>query len=43
VRSRTKVTAEILANASRLRVIGRAGIGVDNIDVATATQRAWWS
>ena len=37
VRSRTKVTAEILANASRLRVIGRAGIGVDNIDVATAT------
>jgi D-3-phosphoglycerate dehydrogenase len=37
VRSRTKVTAEVLANASRLRVIGRAGIGVDNIDVATAT------
>jgi D-3-phosphoglycerate dehydrogenase len=37
VRSRTKVTAEILAQASRLRVIGRAGIGVDNIDVATAT------
>jgi D-3-phosphoglycerate dehydrogenase / 2-oxoglutarate reductase len=37
VRSRTKVTAEILAHASRLRVIGRAGIGVDNIDVAAAT------
>jgi D-3-phosphoglycerate dehydrogenase len=37
VRSRTKVTAEVLANTSRLRVIGRAGIGVDNIDVATAT------
>jgi D-3-phosphoglycerate dehydrogenase len=37
VRSRTKVTAEILAHAKRLRVIGRAGIGVDNIDVATAT------
>jgi D-3-phosphoglycerate dehydrogenase / 2-oxoglutarate reductase len=38
VRSRTKVTAEVLAKASRLRVIGRAGIGVDNIDVATATK-----
>jgi D-3-phosphoglycerate dehydrogenase len=38
VRSRTKVTAEVLACASRLKVIGRAGIGVDNIDVATATQ-----
>jgi D-3-phosphoglycerate dehydrogenase / 2-oxoglutarate reductase len=37
VRSRTKVTAEVLAHASRLRVIGRAGIGVDNIDVAAAT------
>ena len=37
VRSRTKVTPEVLAGASRLRVIGRAGIGVDNIDVATAT------
>ncbi|MGH7544769.1 MAG: phosphoglycerate dehydrogenase, partial [Gemmatimonadota bacterium] len=34
VRSRTKVTAEVLARAARLRVIGRAGIGVDNIDVA---------
>src|SRR5918992_974518 len=30
--------AELLAHASRLRVIGRAGIGVDNIDVATATK-----
>ena len=38
VRSRTKVTAEVLAHANRLRVIGRAGIGVDNIDVATATK-----
>jgi D-3-phosphoglycerate dehydrogenase / 2-oxoglutarate reductase len=38
VRSRTKVTAEILGSASRLSVIGRAGIGVDNIDVATATK-----
>jgi D-3-phosphoglycerate dehydrogenase len=39
VRSATKVTAELIAAASRLKVIGRAGIGVDNIDVAAATQR----
>ena len=38
VRSRTKVTAEVLTCAGRLKVIGRAGIGVDNIDVATATK-----
>ena len=38
VRSSSKVTAEIIA-ASSLKVIGRAGIGVDNIDVAAATQR----
>ncbi len=38
VRSRTKVTAEVLAGARRLKVIGRAGIGVDNIDVSTATK-----
>ena len=38
VRSATKVTAEVLAAASRLKVVGRAGIGVDNIDVAAATQ-----
>jgi D-3-phosphoglycerate dehydrogenase len=38
VRSRTKVTAEMLACARRLKVIGRAGIGVDNIDVTTATK-----
>src|SRR6266511_4303082 len=37
VRSQTNVSADVIANASRLRVIGRAGIGVDNIDVATAT------
>ncbi len=36
VRSRTKVTATILSEAKRLRVIGRAGVGVDNIDVAAA-------
>jgi D-3-phosphoglycerate dehydrogenase len=37
VRSSTKVTPEILAAAKNLKVIGRAGIGVDNIDVKTAT------
>jgi len=39
VRSATKVTAELLAAAPDLKVIGRAGIGVDNIDVAAATER----
>ena len=39
VRSETKVTAEMLAQAPNLRVIGRAGIGVDNIDVEEATRR----
>ncbi|MSO84706.1 MAG: phosphoglycerate dehydrogenase [Rhodospirillales bacterium] len=39
VRSATKVKALTLANAARLKVIGRAGIGVDNIDVAAATAR----
>ena len=39
VRSATKVTAELIAAADALKVIGRAGIGVDNIDVAAATQR----
>ncbi len=39
VRSATKVTADLLAAAERLKVIGRAGIGVDNIDVAAATER----
>ncbi|MSO77320.1 MAG: phosphoglycerate dehydrogenase [Alphaproteobacteria bacterium] len=39
VRSATKVTAAVLAAAGRLKVVGRAGIGVDNIDVASATAR----
>lgn len=38
VRSRTKVTKDVIENASILKVIGRAGIGVDNIDVDTATK-----
>jgi D-3-phosphoglycerate dehydrogenase len=37
VRSATKVTADILAAATNLKVIGRAGIGVDNVDVPAAT------
>ncbi len=39
VRSTTKVTAKLLASATRLKVVGRAGIGVDTIDVASATAR----
>ncbi|MBI3764039.1 MAG: hypothetical protein HY260_19525 [Chloroflexi bacterium] len=36
VRSRTKVNAQVVAAGTRLKVIGRAGVGVDNIDVAAA-------
>ncbi len=39
VRSATKVTAELIAQAERLKVIGRAGVGVDNVDVDAATRR----
>jgi D-3-phosphoglycerate dehydrogenase len=39
IRSGTRVTAETLARAGRLRAIGRAGIGVDNVDVEAATKR----
>jgi D-3-phosphoglycerate dehydrogenase len=39
VRSETKVTSELLESAPNLRVIGRAGVGVDNIDVGAATMR----
>src|SRR5882757_8328955 len=39
VRSETKVTAELLDATPTLRVIGRAGVGVDNIDVPSATKR----
>ncbi|MGH7610285.1 MAG: phosphoglycerate dehydrogenase [Candidatus Dormibacteria bacterium] len=39
VRSETRVTAPVIAAATNLRVIGRAGVGVDNIDVAAATAR----
>jgi D-3-phosphoglycerate dehydrogenase / 2-oxoglutarate reductase len=39
VRSATKVTAALLANAKKLRVVGRAGVGVDNVDMEAATHR----
>src|ERR1700724_1510844 len=39
VRSATRVTDELLSHARQLRVIGRAGVGVDNIDLEAATQR----
>ena len=39
IRSATKVTEKLLAAAPRLRVVGRAGIGVDNVDVASASKR----
>jgi len=39
IRSGTKVTADVIARADKLKVIGRAGIGVDNVDVAAATAR----
>jgi D-3-phosphoglycerate dehydrogenase len=39
VRSATQVTAALLAAGNRLKVVGRAGIGVDNVDVAAATER----
>src|SRR6266581_6699100 len=39
VRSETKVTKAVIDAAKRLRVVGRAGVGVDNVDVDAATQR----
>lgn len=39
VRSETKVTEDVISAARSLRVIGRAGVGVDNIDVTAATRR----
>lgn len=39
VRSKTKVTRPVIEAATRLRAIGRAGIGVDNIDIPCATER----
>lgn len=39
IRSSTKVTSDVLAAAEKLKVVGRAGIGVDNVDVVSATSR----
>lgn len=39
VRSATKVTAELLAHAKKMKVVGRAGVGVDNVDIPSATAK----
>ena len=39
IRSATKLDAELLGRATRLRAVGRAGVGVDNVDVSVATKR----
>src|SRR4051812_11961973 len=39
IRSATKVTAKLLDQASSLKVVGRAGIGVDNVDIPAATAK----
>ena len=39
IRSSTKVTKDLLQAASKLKVVGRAGIGLDNVDIPEATQR----
>jgi D-3-phosphoglycerate dehydrogenase len=39
VRSDTKITADVIAAAPNLKVVGRAGVGVDNIDIEAATDR----
>ncbi len=39
IRSATKLNAELLSRATRLRAVGRAGVGVDNVDVPAATKR----
>src|SRR5438445_10998220 len=39
IRSATKATAKIIEKATKLKVIGRAGIGVDNVEITTATDK----
>src|SRR6185295_3504657 len=39
VRSATAIDRELLQKATRLKVVGRAGVGVDNVDIETATER----
>ena len=43
VRSETKATAKVIEAATNLKVIGRAGVGVDNVDVDAATKRGYMS
>ena len=42
VRNQTKVDRELLGAAKNLQVIGRAGVGLDNVDVKAASERARW-
>jgi D-3-phosphoglycerate dehydrogenase len=39
IRSATKLTSDVIERGARLKVIGRAGVGVDNVDVDAATRR----
>ena len=39
IRSATKLTADLIGRGTRLKVIGRAGVGIDNVDVQAATRR----
>lgn len=39
IRSRSKVPTEVIENADRLKVVGRAGVGLDNVDIPAATRR----
>ena len=44
VRSATTVDAEVIAAAPKLKIVARAGVGLDNVDVDAATAPAcWWS
>ena len=42
IRSSTRLTAEVIG-ATNLKVIGRAGIGLDNVDIEAATEKGGWS
>jgi len=42
VRSAVKVTKQVLEQAPKLRAIGRAGVGVDNVDLPAATAAEFW-
>ena len=42
IRSGTKITAELIEAAKNLKVIGRAGVGFENIDVDTASKKGLW-